>query len=95
MKRIQKPSPATSKSAATPRSRRLRLLNEQLAEFVPACPWARRNPIECPLYDLRKQKVATMAKWIDGLSVAEKEYLVLYHECCLATKRERETARAR
>lgn len=37
-------------------------------------------------------KPAAIAKWLDGLRIEEKEYLMLYHQCCLVIRWE--TARA-
>ena len=65
---------------------RLRWLDDQLAHFVPSCPTNHPNPPECPLYRLRKEKSQTIAQWLAGLTVEDKEYLVLYHQCCLTTK---------
>ena len=75
----------------TPRARkfspeRLRWLNVQLAHIAPVCPWNQRNPAECPLADVRKLPPAAVAEWLEKLSPDEKEYLVLYHQCCLAIK---------
>jgi hypothetical protein len=89
MKRIKRPRAIASPPAPKAQASRLRWLNHQLEQFVPTCPWAQGNPNECPLYKLRKKSARTVAKWIDGLTIGDKEYLVLYHQCCLATKQGR------
>jgi hypothetical protein len=70
---------------------RLRWLNQQLIAIAPTCPWTKRNPAECPLHGVRKLPTSAIAEWLDRLSAEEKEYLVLYHQCCLAIKWENET----
>lgn len=73
----------------------MRWLDQQLAQVAPNCPWTHRNPRECPLYEVRKLPTEDMLQWLDGLSVEEKEYLVLYHQCCLAIKWEQAFPRPR
>lgn len=86
MKRNPKPPSTGSPPVRKSSEDRLRQVNAQLAEFVKSCPVDERNPAECPLFKLRKQKAEKVAAWIEGLSLDEKEYLLLYHHCCLATK---------
>ena len=86
MKRTKTPRAIASPPAPKSQPARLRWLNHQLEQFLPTCPWEQRNPKECPLYKLRKRNASTVAKWIDGLTIGDKEYLVLYHKCCLAIK---------
>src|SRR5688572_3471904 len=70
---------------------RLRWLNEQLTTIAPTCPWTKRNPPECPLWGVRKLPTSAIAEWLHQLSAEEKEYLVLYHQCCLTIKWENAT----
>jgi hypothetical protein len=95
MKRNRKKRVTRLPAPATAQRNRARSLDDKLAQFVPFCPLAERNPFECPLYDLRNEKAATIGKWIAGLTVEDKEYLVLYHECCLALKRQDASSRLR
>lgn len=74
---------------------RLRWLNDQLAQLAVGCPWSNSNPAECPLCNVRKLPAADIAKWLERLSQGDKEYLVLYHQCCLAVKSEDEVTRNR
>ena len=85
----KKPRPPARAAKFPPK--RLRWLNRQIAQIVPTCPWTKHNPPECPLCEVRKLSARAVAEWLDRLSPEEKEYLVLYHQCCLAIKWENET----
>ncbi len=86
MKKKTKASPSPARRARQFSPERLRWLNVQLAHLAPSCPWNQRNPAECPLADVRKLPATAVAEWLENLSPEEKEYLVLYHQCCLAIK---------
>jgi hypothetical protein len=85
-KKAAKPAPRAS--SVSPE--RLRWLDQQLAELTVACPWANKNPLECPLCNVRKLPTSAVADWLARLTPEEKEYLILYHQCCLAIKWENE-----
>lgn len=60
-----------------------------------ACPHTKSNPADCPLAEVRKMKPAAISKWLDGLRTEDKEYLMLYHQCCLVIRWETERAKQR
>ncbi len=82
--------PTRTESVETNRSK---LLDELLAGVAPGCPHTKSNPEECPLYNVRKMATAEIVAWLDGLQPPEKEYLILYHQCCLMMRWEGEAAR--
>jgi hypothetical protein len=65
-------------------------LREQLASLAVGCPHTRSNPSSCPLHEVRLLEPAAILDWLDGLSSDEKEFLMLYHQCCLVINRERD-----
>jgi hypothetical protein len=65
---------------------RLQWLNENLASLVDACPQTKNNPADCPLCEVRKLGPEAISTWLDGLRAEEKEYLMLYHQCCLVIR---------
>ena len=67
-------------------------LREQLASLAVGCPHTRSNPSSCPLHEVRLLEPAAILDWLDGLSSDEKEFLMLYHQCCLVINRERDAA---
>jgi hypothetical protein len=67
-------------------------LREQLASLAVGCPHTKANPSSCPLHDVRLLEPAAIIDWMDGLSNEEKEFLMLYHQCCLVINRERGSA---
>ena len=69
-------------------------LREQLASLAVGCPHTKSNPSSCPLHDVRMLEPEAIIDWLDGLSTDEKEFLMLYHQCCLVISRERDSAAA-
>ncbi|MDO8542662.1 MAG: hypothetical protein Q7S40_19655 [Opitutaceae bacterium] len=65
---------------------RLKWLDAQLANLAGACPHTKTNPNSCPLHEVRKLSPAAIGKWLDALRLEEKEYLMLYHQCCLVIR---------
>lgn len=61
-------------------------LREQLVMLAVACPYTKSNPITCPLHEVRRQEPAAILDWLDNLSREEKDFLILYHQCCLVAK---------
>ena len=64
------------------------LLREQLVSLAVCCPHTRSNPSVCPLHEVRKLEPAAILDWLDGLSAEQRDYLMLYHQCCLVITRE-------
>lgn len=66
--------------------------SDELRDFVLAlaecCPLDRCNPPDCPLYQLRKRKMAERLKWLQALDEDDVVYLTSYHYVCLTTKTE-------
>lgn len=62
----------------------------ELKEFVAAlavdCPVGHSNPEDCPLHDLREQKMPARLKWLQALGEDDLQYLAAYHQVCLNTK---------
>lgn len=69
---------------------RTRWLDEQLRQVAVNCPHTKTNPADCPLFEVRKLPPSELAEWLTGLKPEEKEYLMLYHECCLLVRWEKE-----
>jgi hypothetical protein len=66
------------------------LLREKLVLLAIECPYTKSNPPTCPLHDVRKLDPASIIDWLDGLSSEEKDFLTLYHQCCLVAQWEAE-----
>ena len=86
----RKTPPDPSPTAATSGLGGLRWLEKEIAPLAASCPWTKTNPAECPLSGVRELAPADVAKWLAALSPQEREYLVLYHQCCLAIRWENE-----
>ena len=69
-------------------------LREQLRTLATGCPHTKSNPDGCPLHDVRQLEPAAIIDWLDGLSLEEKDFLMLYHQCCLVINRERDALSA-
>jgi hypothetical protein len=69
-------------------------MREQLVALAAECPYTGSNPSGCPLHEVRKLEPARIIDWLDGLSGEEKDFLTLYHQCCLVTKLEATPGRA-
>jgi hypothetical protein len=69
-------------------------LREQLASLAVGCPHTKSNPSSCPLHDVRLLEPEAIIDWLDSLNNEEKDFLMLYHQCCLVINRERDSATA-
>ena len=67
-------------------------INEQLVRLAKECPYTGSNPPTCPLHEVRKLDPETTIGWLNGLAGEEKEFLMLYHDCCVLTHWERDWA---
>jgi|GEM_PF-5369076 len=65
-------------------------LREQLILLAAGCPHSQSNPTSCPLHDVRLLEPAAAIDWVDGLSGEQKDFLMLYHQCCLMINWERD-----
>lgn len=68
-------------------------LREQIIVLTAGCPHTKSNPPACPLHEVRKLEPAAIVAWMDGLNSNEKEFLMMYHQCCLVINRERDADR--
>lgn len=50
------------------------------------CPFDQTNPVECPLYALRKRSMRERYAWVRAQSPATLEALYQHHRNCLARK---------
>jgi hypothetical protein len=75
--------------APTASARRIASLRRKLLGLARACPLAADNPPDCPLHNLRRQPARQIERWLGGLTAAEAQFLLRYHECCLAVQLER------
>ncbi len=60
-------------------------MRAQLVALAVGCPHTRSNPSSCPLHELRQQDPSAIIDWLDTLQDDERDYLIRYHHCCLAT----------
>ena len=77
-------APITPTAPAHP----LEWLQERLVALAVACPFAENNPPNCPLHHLRTLSSREILDWLEGLSADEAQFMLRYHECCLATQLE-------
>jgi hypothetical protein len=68
-------------------------LRANLLELSEACPFDHSNPVDCPLFNLRKIKSRERLQWFNALAEADLVYLTTYHHICLTTKVESRSAR--
>ena len=61
-------------------------LREELVALATECPHTTANPCGCPLHELRKMEPGQIIDWLDRLNGEEREFLMLYHQCCLVTQ---------
>ena len=69
-------------------ARRLEWLQEKLVALAVSCPLADDNPPDCPLHQLRLLSAREILDWLEGLSADEAQFILRYHECCLARQLE-------
>jgi hypothetical protein len=50
------------------------------------CPVDRINPLDCPLYLIRKLELPERLKWFDALTADDLQYLSTYHCICMKFK---------
>ena len=58
-------------------------LRGSLLELIKVCPVERCNPVDCPLFLLRKMNYRQRLHWFGLLGRADLEYLALYHYVCM------------
>jgi len=61
-------------------------LRPTLVEVLDSCPVDRCNPVDCPLYELRKLSRRARLRWFNALTPADLEYLADYHRVCMGLK---------
>ena len=61
-------------------------LRASLREVAVGCPVAEPNPVDCPLFLLRKMKPRQRFRWIGSLEEADLEYLADYHRICMKVR---------
>ena len=83
----------TQPQSERPSGREMDRLREQLVLLAVECPYTNANPPNCPLHEVRKMPPTAIIDWMDGLNHEEKEFVALYHQCCLVTKWERDCLR--
>ena len=67
-------------------------LREQLVSLAVGCPHTKGSPAGCPLHEVRKLEPSEIIDWVDRLRPDEKEFLMLYHQCCFVINWERDMA---
>lgn len=65
--------------------RRSELL-DALLQVAMSCPVDHTNPVDCPLFLIRKIDLTERIQWFNSLSDDELNYLASYHGICLKTK---------
>jgi len=63
-----------------------RELEAKVFGLAMACPCDQGNPIDCPLYQIRKMSLRERHGWAHGLSETAMEALLDYHEKCSTGK---------
>ena len=58
-------------------------LRAGLLELVNVCPVERCNPVDCPLFPLRKMERRRRRLWFNALDRTDLEYLATYHHVCM------------
>jgi len=61
-------------------------LRAGLAELINICPADQCNPVDCPLFPLRKMNRHRRLLWFGALSRGDLEYLAAYHHVCMSLK---------
>ena len=61
-------------------------LRSSLCAVVDACPVDKCNPVDCPLFQLRKMSHRKRLLWFNALNEAELRYLACYHQVCMGLK---------
>ena len=61
-------------------------LRTGLAELINICPVDQCNPVDCPLFPLRKMNYGRRLEWFALLERADLEYLAVYHYVCMNIK---------
>jgi hypothetical protein len=72
----------------------LKELRASLVSIAYCCPVDSCNPEDCPLFLLRKLPPADRVAWLDGLNMADAQYLSFYHHVCMRLKLEQSCAPA-
>jgi hypothetical protein len=61
-------------------------LRANLISLAEACPVDECNPVDCPLYLLRKMKPKQRLQWFNALDEEDLLYLATYHHICMNIK---------
>jgi len=61
-------------------------LRASLLELLDTCPVDRCNPVDCPLFSLRKVDYRKRLLWFCALNRDDLEYLAAYHHVCMNLK---------
>ena len=62
------------------------LVSRQPDALATECPHTKANWCGCLLHELRKMEPRQIINWLDRLDGEEREFLMLYHKCCLVTQ---------
>jgi hypothetical protein len=61
-------------------------LRASLLDLIKICPVDLCNPVDCPLFPLRKMNYRHRLLWFSALSHDDLEYLAAYHNVCMGIK---------
>jgi len=61
-------------------------LRASLISLAKFCPVDECNPEDCPLFQVRKMKLAERLKWFDGLAQDDLTFIAVYHHICMSVK---------
>lgn len=61
-------------------------LRANLLDLLKVCPVDLCNPVDCPLFPLRKMDYRRRLLWFSALSREDLEYLAAYHNVCMGIK---------
>jgi hypothetical protein len=57
-------------------------LRASLSALMDCCPVDQCNPVDCPLFALRKMERREREQWFEALNEADLKYLAAYHYVC-------------
>jgi hypothetical protein len=61
-------------------------LRPTLMEVIDVCPVDQCNPVDCPLFALRKLPRRERLRWFKALNTTDLRYLADYHKVCMGLK---------
>jgi len=64
------------------------VLRDNLLSLAVQCPMERANPVDCPLFDVRKLDPSKGRQWFKGLTRDDLVYLNAYHCVCAQLRME-------